>query len=273
MSGAVMYDRQAFEVAFSEIEAVRKTLPEATLSAVAEEVVLRVAQNLSRLAPPDIAPSAQDIDHLTQALLSENPSAAATFIADARRKGSSYEALCLSYLAVAARRLGEMWDNDQVSFYRVTVAAGRMYAILRLLRSERRLATPDLRRAAVFASVPGEHHTLGITMAADLARDRGWDIELFVGLAHADLVSRLEDRQPSLIGLSASGIRSLPTLMRLIVALRISNPGTSILICGQIVTSVPSLVGPAGADAAALDFAAAIEQMERLRSQRLGRLI
>lgn len=273
MSGAVVYDRQMFEVAFSEIEAVRRTLPEATLTALAEEVVQRVAQNLARGLPPDLVPSPRDIDTLTHALLSEDAGAAAAFISNAQQNGKSYEALCLSYLAVAAQKLGEMWDADQVPFYRVTVAAGRIYAILRVMRFERRLAMPDTGRAAAFASVPGENHTLGITMAADLARDRGWDIELFVGQTHDELLHQFEDRQTALIGLSASGKRSLPALTRLIVALRISNPGVQILVCGQIVASVTSLVGLAGADAVASDFDGAIEQLERLTSLRLGRLI
>ncbi|MGB8814055.1 MAG: cobalamin-dependent protein [Paracoccaceae bacterium] len=264
MSGALMFDRQMLEVAFSEIDAVRRSLPEATLAALAEEVVQRVAKNLTVSLPPDLLPSSQEIDALSDALLSEDPSAAATIIENAQRKGSSYEALCLSYLGVAAQRLGEWWDNDQVTFYRVTVAAGRIYAILRILRLERATSSPDLRKAAIFASVPGENHTLGITIATDLARDRGWDIELFVGLSHNDLVQKFEQRQPALIGLSASGIRSLPALTKLIVALRINNPSVRILVCGQIASSNLSLVGVTGADAAAQDFQGAIDQMERL---------
>jgi MerR family transcriptional regulator, light-induced transcriptional regulator len=70
----------------------------------------------------------------------------------------------------------------------------------------------------------------------------------------------------SLIGLSASGRRSLPDLTKLIVALRISNPAARILVCGQIAASAVALVGLTGADAVAQDFDTAIEAMERLVS-------
>lgn len=264
MAGATMFDRRMLEVAFSEIEVVRQSLPQAALTTLAQEVVHRVARNLGTPLPPELAPRPDEIDALCDALLSEEPAAAAAFIEEARKKGSSYEALRLSYLSAASRQLGVWWDEDRVSFYRVTIAAGRIYAILRILRMTRPISLPDMRRAAIFASVPGESHTLGLTMATDLARDRGWDIELFVGLTHDALVEQLCQRESRLICLSASGKRALPALTRLIVALRISNPDARILICGQIVSTGLGLVGVTGADAVAPDFQGAIDQMERL---------
>ena len=264
MAGATMFDRRMLEVAFSEIEAVRQSLPPAALTTLAQEVVRRVAGNLVATLPPDLAPRAEEIDTLCEALLSDNSEAAAAFIEAARRKGSSYESLCLAYLSAASRQLGVWWDEDKVPFYRVTIAAGRIYAILRILRRARPISLPDMRRAAIFASVPGEIHTLGLTMATDLARDRGWDIELFLGLSHDALVAQLQERELPLICLSASGKRALPALTRLIVALRISNPDARILICGHIVSSGVGLVGVTGADAVAQDFQGAIDQMERL---------
>jgi len=261
------------EAAFSEIGAVQRSMPQSMLTTLAVEVVSRVANNLSFDVLPDLPPCPDEIDMLCKALLEDDPRAAVTFIEQARMKGSSYESLCLLYLSVAARRLGEWWDNDEVSFYQVTVAAGRIYAILRILRRERPIGAPNLKRAATFASVPGENHTLGITIAGDLARERGWDIELFVGLAHDVLVEKLEQRQPALIGLSASGKRSLPALTRLIVALRISNPGARILVCGQIAATNISLVGVTGADAAAAEFGAALGHMDRLLKMPSARLI
>jgi len=272
MSGALGFDRQRLEVALLELDSYHRSLPDSALSALAEEVVSRVAKNLTRPVAPEFVPGSEEIDTLCDALLSEDHSAAPAFIEAVRRAGTSYEVLCQAYLGAAAQRMGERWDNDKVSFYRVTIGAGRIYAILRVLRTERPVATPDMRRAAVFASVPGENHTLGITMASDMARERGWDIELFVGLTHEDLVQTLEKRKPALIGLSASGIRSLTALTKLIVALRISHPGVQIMICGQIVNCKLSLVGVTGADAVAHDFESAIGQLERLRVGR-GRLI
>jgi MerR family transcriptional regulator, light-induced transcriptional regulator len=263
MSGAVMLHRQQLEQAFSEIDEVRRALPEATLVALAEEVVARLAQNRVTALAPDLVPSDAEIDRLCGDLLSDDPSAAANFIEKAQMRGYDFDMLCNRYLSVAAQRLGLWWEQDRVSFYNVTIAAGRIYAILRMLRMKRAYHLPDMRRAAVFASVPGENHTLGITMATDMARERGWDIELFVGLSHEELLETLVSRQPSIIALSAGGKRVLPALGRLIVALHISAPAAQILVCGQFAGSGLVPVGVAGADAIALDFEGALKEMER----------
>ena len=262
MPSAESFDRHELDIAFSEVELVRQTLPRSTITALAEEVVQRVATQLSPVLPNDIQPDPGEVDALCAALLSENPKAAADLIESFQTRGARYDVLCLSYLAAASRQLGDYWDNDKVSFYRVTVAAGRVYAALRVLRMGRKTPAADLRRSAIFASVPGEQHTLGVTMATDLARDMGWDIELLLGLDHDELIATAQQRKASLIALSASGKRSLPALMKLIVALRISNPDAYLLVCGQIESSPVPLVGMTGADGAATDFPAAMALME-----------
>ena len=263
MSGPLGLDRQKLALALSEIDEIRRAFPEEALTDLAEEVVRRVAENLLAAAPPaDLLPSSEEIDALSEALMSTDDGAAIALIERAQKDGASYEALCQSYLAEASRRLGLWWEQDKISFYRVTIAAGRIYAILRSLRLQRNILVPDLRRSAIFVSVPGEDHTLGITIAADMAREAGWDIELFVGHSHDELMSILDQRETAIIGLSAGSKRSLPALIKLIVALRISNPGTKILICGQITARNLNLDGITGADAIAPDFASAISQME-----------
>jgi hypothetical protein len=112
--------------------------------------------------------------------------------------------------------------------------------------------------------VPGEDHTLGITMAADMARDHGWHVQLLVGHSHEELAQVLTRRVTPVIGLSASTKQSLPALIKLMVALRISNPFTKIMICGQITTVNMNLDGITGADAIAGDFDSALAAMRRL---------
>ena len=268
MSGAGNFDRQMLDAAFGEIEIIHRTLPNSALTELAQEVVQLVAQNLAPAPVVGRSWTEGEVEQLCQALLSEDAQIAIDLIESAVGEGASYDAICLSYLSAAAARMGTMWSDDQVSFYRVTLAAGRIYAILRILRLKRPAAQVDYRRSAVFASVPGENHTLGISMAADLARDRGWDIDLFVGLSHDELLAELIKRKPVVLGLSASGKRAVPALTKLIVAERISNPTGRILVCGPIASSSLNLVGVIGADAAAVDFETAMGHMERLLNLR-----
>ena len=264
MSEPMLLDRLNLAMAFSEIEDIRQRLPETVLTEVVHEVVKRVAGNLRGGLPAEFLPTPVQIDALCSALISQDPNAAVVLIEQAQRVGASYDALCQLYLAVAARRLGEWWNDDRVSFYKVTIAAGRIYAILRILRLQKRHPLPDGRRSAVFVSVPADNHTLGITVAADMARDRGWDIELFTGMSHDDLVHELERRETPLIGVSASGKRVVPGLIKLIVALRLSNPTARILVCGQISELNLGLNGVTGADALAGDFEQAFAYMEQV---------
>lgn len=267
MSGHAVLDRQQLALAFSQVESARRALPESALTSLAQEVVKRVAENLG-VIPHDAAhPTLMDIDTLCDALLSADDGTAIALIEQAQKKGATYEEICQRYLGEASRRLGAWWDDDKVSFYRVTIAAGRIYALLRILRMQRPSQITDLRRSAVFASVPGETHTLGITIAADMARDRGWDIELLVGHSHDELVTMLARRDTHIIGLSAGARSAMPALMRLIVGLRISNPCAKIMVCGQIAARNLNLQGMLTADAAAVDFDTAFAHMERLAAQ------
>ncbi len=263
MSGLMTLDRRTLQRAFSEIEDIGQKLPEAALADLAKEVTRRVADNLRHVAPPDSRPSGDEIDALCLALLSRDSSDAVTLIETAQRRGASHGMLCEHYLADASRRLGDWWTDDRVSFYQVTLAAGRIYAILRILRLQSLPPMPDMAHSAIFANVPGDDHTLGITIAADLARDRGWDIELLIGRSHDELVGQLELRDPPVIGLSAGSRRSLPALIKLVVAIRLTKPASRLFVCGQIAALDLDLVGVAGVDAMVPDLDAALAFMDR----------
>ena len=264
MAASELFDQRSLLQAYAEVETVQRKLPEDALGVIAREVVRRLADQISERLAEVGQPSDPVIDELCNALLSDDREAAARMITKAQRDGASHEALCLSYLAVAARRLGDWWEEDRVSFVKVTMAAGRVYAILRGLRRETPLRILNPKKVATFVSVPGDNHELGVTMAADLLRERGWDIRLLVGMDHDDLIDELAADPPSLIGISTGGKRSLPALLRLIVALRIATRPARILVCGQIANDDFHLVGVSGADSVARDFETAATEMNRL---------
>ena len=264
MSASELFDHRNLQRAYAEVETVQRKLPDDALGAIAREVVRRLADQISESLAEVGNPSDEVIVQLCDALLSDEREAAATLISRVQREGASHEALCLSYLAVASRRLGDWWEEDRVSFVKVTMAAGRIYAILRGLRQETPVQILDPKRVATFVSVPGDNHKLGVTMAADLLRERGWDIRLLVGLDHDDLVDELKAEAPRLIGISTGGKRSLPALLRLVVALRIATAPARILVCGQVDDDDFRYVGVSGVDGVATDFETAAAEMDRL---------
>jgi MerR family transcriptional regulator, light-induced transcriptional regulator len=253
-------------------------LPEVALKALAREVILRIAKKpvaVAERAGPSADAAA--INTLCDALVSADDQAAGGLVRAARLGGMSADALYFDYIAEAVAMLGARWERDEATVSDVIIGAGRVYGILRELRavflSERLPHT--LGAEAVFAQVPGEIHTIGVTMAADAMRRRGWEVDLRLGFTHDALVEEIARMQPMMVGLSASTLPQTFALARLIVALRVRCPQVWILVAGQIVPLDAHLCELVDADAVAgtLDEAAAaleghLAELARMKSRR-----
>jgi MerR family transcriptional regulator, light-induced transcriptional regulator len=235
-------------------------LPQAALRALAKEVILRMTKQgrdggAVVGSKPEAAtrPGADDVSALCDALLSSDESRAADMVRAARLGGMAADTLYFDYIAEAVRQLGERWERDEATVAQVIIGSGRVYGILRELRSvflsDRLSRSPDA--VAVFAQVPGEIHTLGVTMAADAMRRRGWQIELKLGYNHDALIEEIARQEPTMIGLSASTLQRTFALARLIVALRVRCPQAWIMVAGQIVPQDAQLATLVDADAVA----------------------
>lgn len=243
------FDRSAVRRAQVSLEAVRSVLPETAVSDLAREVISRLA---AKAAPNVAQPDMQT--RLCDALLSREDDAAMEVVRELLSQGVEIDTIYLGHLAGAARHLGQMWTEDQVHSTGVTIAAGRIYRIMRGLSS--RLVPekwPD-GSSAIFASAPGERHTLGVSMAADLFRRDGWLVELKIGRSHDELMQELAETNSAILGLSAAGSNGLESVIRVVAAVRVSNPHMQILLAGNIVEQQPDLLRLTGADAAAANF-------------------
>ncbi len=242
----------------------KAVLPERAVQLLADEVVVRLASRLHPSGAGIPLPTVVSTDDFVRALLSEDAEAAIEMIRKERRDGFSLEVIYLGTLAAGARRLGEMWETDDLSFLQMSVAAGRIFEIMRMLR--RTILPPAVDagpiRRAMFASVPGELHTLGVTMAADLFRNRGWEIDLRTGYEHEELLRSVMDRPFRVIGLSAAHGSSILALTRLVVALRITHPEARIFVSGTVVAEVPDLNALIRADAVLREGDNAIDLLE-----------
>ncbi|MGP1356300.1 cobalamin B12-binding domain-containing protein [Roseicyclus sp.] len=211
---------------------------------------------------------------LARALCDDATDTADLLVADLVEAGLSVEEICLDHLAPAAKCLGEWWETDRLPFTEVAMATSRIQAILRRMPlGARGRHRRSFQRGAVFCAVPGEQHTLGVMMAADLFRRNGWDVGLMVGLDHGDILSRLERDDRCVIGLSCSGAHSLAALDRLMTALRAVRPDARLILSGQIVLDGAALAQLPAADAVVRSVAEAEAQIARLdRDYALGRL-
>jgi MerR family transcriptional regulator, light-induced transcriptional regulator len=234
------------------------------VQALAREVIIRLEKTKVRLARDEGEVDPADIVVLCDALLSSDETAAENLVLAAAARGMPPDTLHLSYIAEAARMMGDHWNNDTATSAEVIIGASRIYAIMRRLRGmfvSAQAQRPDKFRA-VFAAAPGETHTIGLTMAADHLRRRGWEIDVKLAMSHEDLVDQIGHEPYPIIGLSGSSPAMIFPLSRLIVALRVSNPGAWITIGGHIVDDEPDIVRLIDADARVVTLDDAVAQME-----------
>ena len=239
----------------SRIRKLKSKLPADSVEALAREVIRRLTEHDDHISVE--APAEGQIELLCHALLAEDSKAGAAFINDVRSAGASIDAVYLKYLAAAARMLGHWWDIDAVSFSQVALGTGRMYAIMRAMHHQMPIKRQLVSRSAVFVSVPGETHTLGVRMAADLFRKDGWEIDLKINEDHDSLVAHIVESDAVLVGISAGGQQSLQALSRLIVALRVRMPATALFVSGQITAEATEAIKLIGVDGIVNDIDAA----------------
>ncbi len=255
----------AYQQSHSKIRELKASLAQDQIASLAREVLRRLGARDETLDHVPHAPSPSELDALCGALVSEDDEAAARYIVKVRADGASPEDVYLKYLAAAARLLGQWWEENKISFVDVTIGTGRMFAIMRGMKHlfDRRDVSPG--KTAIFASVPGETHTLGVRMAADLFRKDGWEIVLKLGLDHDELVQEIVHAPGNVIGLSISGRHSIDALSRLVIALRICCPQVPIVVSGQNIEEIRPLLDLVGVDGVAEDIDDAKAQISALR--------
>lgn len=262
------FDDEFFLRSQARVRALEERLSRNALEELAREVVERLAARSQSLDPVDPDhPEAADIETLCAALIAETPENAHEMMLTLLADGHALDLLFARYLAPAAERLGEMWDDDHISFVQVTLGVGRIYDLVRLLRNQ--LPTPRITRKepVLFASVPGDQHGLGIEMAAELFRQHGWDVELMVGASHDEIMTRIAQVACLVLGLSSGGRSTAEALARLIHAVRVAYPSLYIIVSGRIVEEEPDFLDLIGPDSAVTTVDEALATMEKLSAQ------
>lgn len=261
-----LLDRQVFEQASRQQQRVGGRLSYYAIRKLAGEVIRRLSDYLPTDVPQKVVVSPERLEELCEALVGGTDERCLELVEDLRVEGASLRTIYLAYLGGAASLLGEWWTQDRVSFAEVTIGVGRMYAILRALRPVFSEDSVIKTRRAVFAAVPGEQHVLGVSIAAEMFKARGWEISLRTGESHDELVDAIGESDVPFIGLTSAGKSTALPLARLVVALRVRRPDAFILVSGHLVDADLGLVDLSGADYVAADVQTAFDEMERVAS-------
>jgi methanogenic corrinoid protein MtbC1 len=222
----------------------------------------------------DAAPAAspflpEDIEELTRLLLAHDSAVASAYVEVLRQNGATTHHICLNLLAPAARRLGEMWDEDSASFAEVTMGVCRLHQVLHVLTTTD--LSPSLEALAgksnttLLSCLPGEQHTFGVLVVALFLRRAGWDVWSEFPADSEELLLTVARKPFKIIGISIGRESRLQELTLLIKALRRAsmNRSVAVMVGGPVVALRPEIGRQIGADATMLDAPSAASWAQR----------
>ncbi len=205
--------------------------------------------------------SQEEVVNFGQLILTRNVKQALAFITQIREQGAPIEVIYLDLLAPVARYLGELWENDLSDFTDVTIGLGELQKMLRDLNSEVAQSKHPVPNglSILLVPTPGEQHTFGLAMVAELFRKQGWEV---VGGPYdlGDTPQALAaQRSFDVIGFSLATSKNLPHLNECITAVRKASKNKTVCIMagGPLFALHPERSADVGADLVTSDANAA----------------
>lgn len=229
-------------------------------------------QGLHAAVPADAHPGPADIAELARLVLSPDERDAAAYVSGLRRLGVPVERLLCALLEPAARRLGELWDEDAIDFIDVTLGVARLQALLSIFNGTHRIAGLGDRRSVLMLTVPGEQHSFGIAMVEQLLEAGGWQVRSEREAAPAVLARAVERHWFAVAGIAVSNPRNLEGARAAIALLRARsrNPAIGIMVGGPLFRAEPGLAREIGADGTASSGPMAVVLAQKLLDDALS---
>ncbi|MCE7027063.1 cobalamin B12-binding domain-containing protein [Jiella avicenniae] len=199
-------------------------------------------------------------------VLSDSPEAQWRHLLDLQAAGMDLETLLMEIMAPAIRELGEMWLNDRMSFVEVTTKSARLQHMIRSLGRPDSFQMTDGRASVLLAAAPGEQHTFGLFVLAELFLAAGWSVSLEANSSLDVLCELAESRRYDAIGMSVGSERFLPPVREQVAALRqaTGSQTSRIFLGGWAFTVAGQSLDDYGADLVAVDGRSAVERAETL---------
>jgi methanogenic corrinoid protein MtbC1 len=183
-------------------------------------------------------------------------------------RGVTVESIYLDLLTPVARRLGELWCEDTLSFAEVTIG---QVALQRLMRAFSTVFLSDAppenpRRRILLSPMPGEQHAFGHFMVCDFFRRAGWMVSGDPCRTPTELRHAVHACWFEVIGISLSSTERLRELGALIHVLRgeSRNATLMVMVGGKPFCDQPALAWQVGADACSIDARHAPARAEAL---------
>lgn len=166
--------------------------------------------------------------------------------------GLPLERALVELLAPTARRLGDDWNEDLISFTDVTVGLSRLQHVMRALRVSHPTHPAEPGARAVFLMpAPGEQHTFGLFLLEDRFRRAGWRTWLDTAATRHEAARTVRLDHFDVFGLSATRDTPVEVIAATVAGVRAAscNRGLFVMVGGRLFDESPELVDEVGADA------------------------
>jgi hypothetical protein len=204
------------------------------------------------------------VTRLIAASQSGTKSAFAELLTEVRRARISLAALADVYIPLAARRMGEAWHDDQMSWMDVSIGVGRLQSLLREIGTAWVAdQAGDTGHGTVMFIVPDrEQHTLGPMVATGQMRRYGVSVCLRIAPSFNELRSLMAARHFDGVMISVSTRDKLESVAKTVQFLRtvVSHP-LPIIVGGAVMVKADDIVTSTRADFSSNDVGAALEVM------------
>ncbi len=212
---------------------------------------------------------ATHLDEFTGLILTHDADTAAAYVRVLLQNGADLEALLLRLFAPAARRLGEMWESDEIDFVDVTIGTSRLQQLLHEFTYPPAKAPGGGSRRVLLLPAPSEQHTFGLLMVSDFFRREGWEVWGGSPLSQEDLWTMVAGQWFSVVGFSLSNARLIDALCSTITKVRrlSKNQSVQIIVGGRVIAEDKALALSLGADLAVTDAQEAVRLAKGLAQE------
>ncbi len=178
------------------------------------------------------------------ALLGGEPRAAEAVIREAIEAGLGEAVIDDHVIRPALVLVGDLWADGRITIAEEHLATSISLRVLMLQREAFRVARQRASHRVVLAGAQGEHHVVGLQMAASVILHAGYDVRMFgADLPVGELASAVDRHRPAVVGFTAATTRSADNLPAAFDAVRRVIPDIGIVVGGGGVDERSAAIG------------------------------
>lgn len=198
----------------------------------------QMAAVLVRNTPGDL--DLNVLSDLHNAVLGRDPETAKQVVHDLVASGVPAVDLADFYIPEVARKLGDQWCIDELSFANVTIGSARLQSMLRSLGPDWSGETTGQKAtASILLVVPQEvYHTLGALVLGGQLRRKGLSVKLVLGGKPQDVAIHVESAHYDCVFISSSRGETLESLHRLVEAVKTATLTPPPIVIGGTILEV-----------------------------------